>query len=131
MHGIQGEQTLMRIHIEAHATWHDMPLYEAIVRLLREHHFAGATVLRGLDQWSTWWHHLRHPHEDAHPEADASAEAALPFVIEAIESADKIEAILPLLDPMIGRGVITLERAYVILYRPHAVSDNSDTASTA
>lgn len=128
MHGIPSERTLMRIHVEAHATWKDTPLYVAIVTLLRDHHFAGATVLRGLEEWSVRRHHFLHPHE---AETPASDEAVLPFVIETIESADKIEAILPMLDPMIGRGVITLERAQVILYRPHAVSDNSDTASTA
>jgi len=34
-----------------------------------------------------------------------------------IEAADKIEAILPRLDEMIGGGLVTLEKVRVILYR--------------
>ena len=42
----------------------------------------------------------------------------LPIIVECIETQDKIEAILPELDEMIGGGLITLERAKVIMYRP-------------
>jgi hypothetical protein len=41
----------------------------------------------------------------------------LPIVIECIETDEKIEAILPELDEMLGGGLITLERARVIMYR--------------
>jgi PII-like signaling protein len=48
MHGLTGERVLMRIHIGERDKHHGKPLYEAIVHLLRERHFAGATVLRGI-----------------------------------------------------------------------------------
>jgi Uncharacterized conserved protein len=48
MHGLTGERTLMRIHIGERDKFHGKPLYEAIVLLLRERGFAGATVLRGI-----------------------------------------------------------------------------------
>jgi PII-like signaling protein len=41
----------------------------------------------------------------------------LPIVIECVETEEKIQAILPELDGMIGGGLITLERARVIMYR--------------
>jgi PII-like signaling protein len=45
----------------------------------------------------------------------------LPIVIEIVDAAGKIEAFLPDLDRMVGEGLVTLERAEVILYRgPHA-----------
>ena len=43
----------------------------------------------------------------------------LPIVVECVETAERIDAILPELDEMIGGGLITLERANVIVYRPH------------
>jgi PII-like signaling protein len=43
----------------------------------------------------------------------------LPVVIECVDSEGKIREILPDLDRMIGGGLITLERAEVIIYRPH------------
>ncbi len=48
MHGLAGERVLMRIHIGERDKHHGKPLYEAIVHLLRERHFAGATVFRGI-----------------------------------------------------------------------------------
>jgi hypothetical protein len=42
----------------------------------------------------------------------------LPIVVECVETEERIEAILPELDEMIGGGLITLERARVIMYRP-------------
>ena len=46
MHGFTGERTLMRIHIGERDRYRGKPLYTAIVELLRERRFAGATVLR-------------------------------------------------------------------------------------
>jgi PII-like signaling protein len=43
----------------------------------------------------------------------------LPIVIEVVETEEKIQAVLPELDDMIGGGLITLERARVIMYRPN------------
>jgi PII-like signaling protein len=42
----------------------------------------------------------------------------LPIVVECVETEERIDAILPELDGMIGGGLITLERARVIMYRP-------------
>jgi hypothetical protein len=41
----------------------------------------------------------------------------LPVVLECVESEERIEAILPELDQMIGGGLITLEKVRVIAYR--------------
>jgi hypothetical protein len=40
--------------------------------------------------------------------------------VECVETAEKIDAVLPELDEMIGGGLITLERVNVIVYRPHS-----------
>jgi PII-like signaling protein len=48
MHGLTGERVLMRIHLGERDKPHGKPLYEAVVHLLRERHFAGATVFRGI-----------------------------------------------------------------------------------
>jgi uncharacterized protein len=42
----------------------------------------------------------------------------LPLVIECVDTEEKIQGILPELDEMISGGLITLERARVIMYRP-------------
>jgi PII-like signaling protein len=111
MHGLTGERTLMRIHIGERDKYHGRPLYEAIVHLLRERHFAGATVLRGIAGFGAT--------ARLHTEKVLRLSLDLPLIIECVDTEEKIQSILPELDEMIGGGLITLERAHVIVYRPH------------
>jgi len=50
----------------------------------------------------------------------------LPVVVEVVEREEKIQEVLPELDEMMGGGLITLERARVILYRPESGSSGED-----
>jgi PII-like signaling protein len=110
MHGFEGERMLMRIHIGERDKHGGRPLYESIVHLLRERQFAGATVLRGIMGFGAT--------ARLHTEKTLRLSMDLPLIIECVDSEEKIRAILPELDGMIGGGLITLERAHVIMYRP-------------
>ncbi len=110
----EGERTLMRIFIgeadrATSGPHRGKPLYEAIVLLLRERGFAGATVLRGISGFGA--------SARVHTDKVLRLSLDLPVVIEVVESEDRIRDVLPELDPLIGGGLITLERAHVILYR--------------
>ena len=118
MHGFKGERTLMRIHIGERDRWHGRPLYQAIVELLRQRHYAGATVLRAIMGFGAS-SRLRTDRVEI-------LSLDLPIVIECVDTEERIEAILPDLDEMIGGGLITLERARVIMYR----SDQRSTPRT-
>lgn len=109
MHGLTGERTLMRIHIGERDKFHGKPLYESIVLLLRERGFAGATVLRGIMGFGA--------SAGIHSEKVLRLSLDLPLIVECVDTAEKIEAVLPELDTMIGGGLITLERANVVIYR--------------
>jgi len=109
MHGLKGERVLMRIHIGERDKVHGKPLYEAIVELLRSRHYAGATVLRAVMGFGA----------TARLRTDRIEVLSLdlPVVIECVDTEEKIMAILPEIDGMIEGGLITLERAKVIMYR--------------
>jgi len=109
MHGLKGEQVLMRIHVEDRDQWRGRPLYEAIVTLLRDRGFHGATVLQGVLGFGPT-HHV-HAEHALHLRLDE------PVIIECVDHAERIEAILEELDPMVDSGLITLERVRVIMYR--------------
>jgi hypothetical protein len=109
MPGLTGERTLMRIHIGERDKYHGKPLYEAIVLLLRERGYAGATVLRGIMGFGAT--------ANLHTEKVLRLSLDLPIIVECVDTSEKIEAILPELDTMIGGGLITLERAKVVIYR--------------
>ena len=53
----------------------------------------------------------------------------LPMIIEVVETEAAIQAVLPDLDDMIGGGLITLERARVIMYRPANVRPGGKASS--
>src|SRR6476469_9085820 len=110
MHGFKDERTLMRIHIGESDRFEGKELYKAILELLRSRHYAGATVFRAMTGFGA----------SARVRTDRIEVLSLdlPIVVEVVETEEKIQAILPELDEMIGGGLITLERTRVIMYRP-------------
>lgn len=115
MHGFKGERVLMRIHIGESDKYKGHSLFQQIVELLRKRHYAGATVFRATMGFGAT-SRLR-------SSLIEYFSLDLPIVIECVETEENIEAILPELDAMIGGGLITLERAKVIMYRPHKAED--------
>src|SRR5579872_1731318 len=103
------EATLLRIFIGESDRWEHKPLYEAIVLKARELHLAGATVLRGPMGFGKSSH--------MHTAKILRLSMDLPLVIEIVDSEEKINAFLPVLDKMIGGGLVTLEKVRVLHYR--------------
>ena len=110
-HGLQGEHTLMRIFIGERDKHEGRPLYEVLVELFRARGFPGATVLRGIAGFGA--------HARVHTYKVLRLSLDRPIVVEVVAPDDLIQAVLPELDDMIDGGLVTLERARVILYRPH------------
>jgi uncharacterized protein len=106
---IEGEGKLVRIFIGESDTWHGKPLYQAIVERVRADGFAGATVLRGVEGFGS--------SSRLHTSRILRLSEDLPVVIEIVDSSDRIETLLPVLDEMVGEGMVTLERVEVITYR--------------
>jgi uncharacterized protein len=103
------DATLLRIFIGESDRWEHRPLYEAIVLKARELHLAGATVLRGPMGFGKA--------SRLHTTKILRLSMDLPMVIEIVDAEEKIEAFLPMLDQMMGGGLVTLERVKVLDYR--------------
>lgn len=103
------DAVLLRIFIGESDRWHHRPLYEAIVMKAREAHLAGATVLRGPMGFGK--------SSRVHTAKILRLSTDLPLVIEIVDTDEKINAFLPLLEEMMGGGLVTLEKAKVIHYR--------------
>jgi PII-like signaling protein len=86
-----------------------MPLYEWIVRQAREQGLAGATVLRGLEGFGA--------KSRLHTAKILRLSSDLPVVIEIVDTNDKIEAFLPLIDNVVHDGLATIEKVEVHFYR--------------
>ena len=105
---IPKEAVLLRIFIGEGDRYQGKPLYEAVVIKAREMHLAGATVLRGPMGFG---HSSR-----LHTSKILRLSEDLPLVIEIVDDEAKIEAFLPVLDPMMGSGLVTLEQVKVLRY---------------
>ena len=106
---IPAEGKLLRIFIGEADRWQGQPLYEAIVLLARKEGMAGATVLKGFMGFGCKSH--------MHTAKILRLSEDLPIIIEMVDSEEKISRFLPHLDEMVKEGLITVERANVILYK--------------
>jgi PII-like signaling protein len=100
---------LLRIFIGENDKHEGRPLFEWIVRKARETGLAGATVLRGLEGYGA--------RSRLHTAKILRLSSDLPIVVEIVDTADKIEAFLPIIDRAVGEGLATVEKVEVRFYR--------------
>lgn len=98
------------IYIGESARWQGIPLYEAVVLKARELHLAGATVLRGPMGFGA--------SSRIHTAKILRLSEDLPIVIEIVDVAEKVSALLSHLAPMVADGLVTLEDVGVVIYGP-------------
>lgn len=103
------DSTLLRIFIGESDRAGHRPLYEELVLKAREMHLAGATVLRGPLGFGA--------SSRVHTAKILRLSMDLPMVIEIVDTQEKIEAFLPVLNKLLDGGMVTLEPVKVIHYR--------------
>ncbi len=101
---------LLRIFIGESDRHGRRPLYEAIVLKARELQMAGATVLRGPMGYGA--------SSRIHTAKIIQLSMDLPLVVEIVDTEEKINGFLPVLDEMMNGGLVTLEKARVLHYGP-------------
>ena len=106
---IEGEGQLLRIFIGESDRWEGRTLYEAIVMKVREQGCAGATVLRGIEGFGA--------HSRIHAAKVLRLSDDLPIIVEIVDKEERIQSLLPILDEMVGEGLVTLEKVHIIAYR--------------
>ena len=111
------DAVLLRVFIGETDRFRHRPLYEAIVLKARELHMAGATVLRGPMGFGA--------SSRIHTAKIIQLSMDLPLVVEIVDTEEKINSFLPILDEMMSGGLVTLEKARVIRYRADADKPNA------
>ncbi len=109
---LEGEGKLVRVFIGESDTYDGKPLYQAIVERIRREHFAGATVIRGIEGYGA--------SSRLHTARILRLSEDLPVIIEVVDTEERIDELLPILDEMVGDGLVTVEKAHIILYRGSA-----------
>jgi PII-like signaling protein len=107
------EGYLLRVFVGESDRHSGKPLYEWIVLKAREQGLAGATVLRGLMGYGA--------HSRLHTFKIERLSLDLPVVVEIVDSREKIEAFLDLIDDDITEGLATIEKVHIRLYRSRKI----------
>jgi PII-like signaling protein len=110
---IQRDAVLLRILFGEDDKVGNRPLYEAIVLKAREMQLSGATVLRG---------HAGFGHSSRiHTTKILRLSQDLPVVVEIVDTQEKIDTFLPVLDGMMTSGLVTIEKVQVLQYGKDSV----------
>ncbi len=105
---LEGKARMLRIHFGENDKFENRPLYRAIVEKCKELDIAGATVLRGIEGYGASTlirrsHHFSFSHD-------------APVMVSIIDSEEKIQKLLPILDRMVDEGLIAMSEVEVIKY---------------
>jgi len=106
------EGRLLRLFIGESDQHEGVPLYEWIVRKAREQGLAGATVVRGLEGFGA--------HSRLHTAKILRLSADLPIVVEIVDTPEKIDAFMTVVDGAVREGLATLENVEIRFYRSGA-----------
>lgn len=105
------EGCLLRIFVGESDKKDDVPLYVWIIRRAKEEGLAGATAWRGIEGYGA--------HSHIHTSRILQLSTDLPVVIEIVDTVEKIEKFLPIVDSNLQKGLATIEKVKVHLYRAH------------
>ena len=93
-----GPAKLLLIYVDETDRWDEMPLYEAIVRKLRQMGANGATVQTGMMGFGT--------HGDVHRKRLFGVSDDRPVTIQVCDTSEHISAFLPAVRHMVPEGLI-------------------------
>jgi uncharacterized protein len=104
----EGHAKMMRIFIGENDKWNGKPLYEAIVNGLRAHDIAGVTVYRGILGYGA--------NRRIHKDATLSLSHDRPILLSVVDTEEKLQAFLPILEEMVQQGLVVLSDVDIIKY---------------
>lgn len=105
---LEGKAQMMRIYLSEEERWQDKPLYKALVEAMRANDIAGVTVFRGIMGYGA--------HRPAHKEKALFSAHHGSVMLSAIDSAEKLHALLPLIDRMVPEGLVVFSDVDIIQY---------------
>ncbi len=111
------QATLLRLYVNSDDRWERTPLYEAVVRKARTLGLAGASVFPV--ELGYGGHHRLH---------DASSEYTFvgsPVIIEIVDVAERVDALLTEIRPMVGEGLATTKPVQIV-HQVHATGSSHD-----
>jgi hypothetical protein len=108
MTALQGPARRLTIVVGEDDTWHGKPLYSEIVHRAHAAGLAGASVFRGIEGFGASNH--------IHTTRILSLSDDLPVAVVVVDTAQKVEAFVGEIEPLVEEGLITLSDVEVVRY---------------
>lgn len=100
------EARRLTIHVGDEERYGGKPLYRCLLNLLLEEGIAEATVLRGIEGYGS--------DKKIRTARILDLSRNMPLVIVAVDLEEKIDAVLPKVDEMVDKGLITVEKVEIV-----------------
>lgn len=117
---LQGHASVMTIYIGESDRWNGLPLHEALVDALRSNDIAGVTVTRGILGYGV--------KKEIHKERAFHLSSDLPIMLSIVDTREKIQKLMPLLDQMIEQGLVVFSDADIVSYAHRTLVMSEDKA---
>ncbi len=117
---IKGRAQMMRIFVSEEDRWKNRPLYEALTEAMRANDIAGVTVYRGILGYGA--------HRRIHKDKPLLSSHHGSVMLSAIDTAEKLKALLPLVDQMVEEGLVVFSDVDIIKYAYRAGEETGQTA---
>lgn len=108
MQAMNGDQVLIRIFLGESDKTGGKPTYEVLVEMFQREKIRGATVLRGIMGYGA--------HSHPHTTSILRLSQDLPIVVEAVDTQENVERVLPKIEQVVNSGLITTEKVRVVRY---------------
>jgi PII-like signaling protein len=118
---IEGKAQMMRIFLSEEDRWKNKPLYEALVEAMRANDIAGVTVYRGILGYGA--------HRRMHKDKPLLSSHHGSVMLSAIDAAEKLRAILPLVEQMVEEGLVVFSDVDIIKYAYRAPDEAAQPAT--
>lgn len=115
---IEGKAQMMRIYLSEEDRWHDKPLYKALVEAMRANDIAGVTVYRGILGYGA--------HRRIHKDTPLLSTHHGSVMLSAIDTAEKLQAFLPIVDQMVEEGLVVFSSVDIIKYAYRPLESATD-----
>ena len=99
---------LLKIYVSEDSVYKGHNLYNAVVYKLKELGIAGVTVTRGIEGYGKG--------KAVHTTRILELSSSLPIIIEAADTAEKIEEAIPAMEEMVNEGLILVTDVEVLKY---------------
>lgn len=106
---LAGPAERLTIFIDETDKYGHSPLYTEIVQRARRTGLAGATVLHGIEGFGASTH--------LHEASLLHLSENLPAVVVIVDSSDRLDAFMPVLEELIGDGLVVRQPVEVVVHR--------------